>query len=112
MQREPRTAEYLVKHGVQDFTCQGHILGNVEMMRLAESARSERDHVRDHGECSHGCCDAERIRHHRSGELVCRWTRRPCAQRTKPSAGVADVLAEFSEMGDDDNGDSDESGTE
>ena len=99
MQREPRTAEYLVKHGVQDFTCQGHILGNVEMMRLAESARSERDHVRDHGECSHGCCDAERIRHHRSGELVCRWTRRPCVKLEL--AGLLEQFATLT-MGDDD----------
>ena len=110
MPREPRTAEYLVKHGVQDFGCDGLELTNLEMMRLVESATAEQAHVRDHGECSHGCCDAERITHR--GELICRWTRRPCPQRKKPSAGVADVLAEFSEMGDDNNGDSDESGTE
>jgi len=112
MPREHRTAEYLIRHGVQDFACEGVELGNVEMVHLAESARREREHVRDYGECSHGCRTAERITHHRNGELICRWTRRPCPQRKKPSAGVADVLEEFSEMGDDGNGDSDESGTE
>ena len=115
MQREPRTAEYLIRHNVQDFACEGLELINVEMMHLAESARRERDHVRDHGECSHGCCDTARITHHRNGELICRWTRESCPQQKQPSAGVADVLAEFSDMGDGDNGDSDdsdESGTE
>ena len=112
MQREPRTAEYLIRHNVQDFACEGLELINVEMMRLAESARRERDHARDHGECSHGCSDTERITHHRNGELICRWTRESCPQQKQPSAGVADVLAEFSDMGDGDNGDSDESGTD
>ena len=112
MPREHRTAEYLIRHGVQDFTCEGHILTNTEMDRLRVSADRQQAHVRDHGECSHGCSDTERITHHRNGELVCRWTRRPCPQQKQPSAGVADVLAEFSDMGDGDNGDSDESGTD
>jgi len=99
MPREPRTAEYLIRHGVQDFACQGVELGNVEMMRLVESARRERDHVRDHGECSHGCRAAERITHHRNGELICRWTRRPCVKLEL--AGLLEQFATLT-MGDDD----------
>ena len=102
MQREPRTAEYLIRHNVQDFACEGLELINVEMMHLAESARRERDHVRDHGECSHGCCDTERITHHRNGDRMCRWTRRPC-----PKVELAGLLEQFSTltMGDGDGDD-------
>jgi len=102
MPREPRTAEYLIRHNVQDFACEGLELINVEMMRLAESARRERDHVRDHGECSHGCSEAERITHHRNGELICRWTRRPCVRLEL--AGLLEQFATLS-MGDDNGGD-------
>ena len=112
MPREHRTAEYLIEHGVQNFACEGLALSLIEMESLKILARRQQAHVRDHGECSHGCCDTERITHHRNGELICRWTRESCPQQKQPSAGVADVLAEFSDMGDGDNGDSDESGTD
>ena len=99
MPREHRTAEYLIRRGVQDFACEGVELGNVEMVHLAESARREREHVRDYGECSHGCRAAERITHHRNGELICRWTRRPCVKLEL--AGLLEQFATLT-MGDDD----------
>jgi len=100
--REHRTAEYLIRHGVQDFACEGLDLSNTEMDRLRVSADRQQAHVRDHGECSHGCCDAERIRHHRNGELICRWTRRPCVRLEL--AGLLEQFATLS-MGDDNGGD-------
>ena len=102
MPHEHRTAEHLIEHGVRDFAADGRAITNTEMWRMYRSARRQRDHVRDHGECSRGCCDAERITHHRNGELICRWTRRPCVKLEL--AGLLEQFATLT-MGDGDNGD-------
>jgi hypothetical protein len=100
--REHRTAEYLIRHNVQDFACEGLALSNTEMDRLRVSADRQQAHVRDHGECSHGCCEAERITHHRNGDRMCRWARRSC-----PKVELAGLLEQFAtlSMGDDNGGD-------
>ena len=104
MPREHRTAEYLIRHGVQDFGCEGLELSNTEMDRLRVSADRQQAHVRDHGECSHGCSDTERITHHRNGDRMCRWARQTC-----PKVELAGLLEQFAtlSMGDGDNGDND-----
>jgi hypothetical protein len=100
MQREPRTFDHLIRNGVRRHQCDGVPLTNIEMLRVCDGLRAERNHVRDHGECSHGCSDDERTEF--KGRTVCRWTGRPCVK-----VELAELLQRFAilTMGDDDNGD-------
>ena len=90
---EPRTADEMVRAGVERFVCEGHALSNIEMLRLNKSTLRNKSHCRLHGECEAGCAGRERKIHHITGKRICRWTSQPCPQeRLGPLLNVLTTL--------------------
>ena len=78
--REHRTADEMVRAGVERFLCQGQALSNTEMLRLNHSTLRNKSHCRRHGECEAGCRATEQKTHHITNQRICRWTSQPCPQ--------------------------------
>jgi hypothetical protein len=78
---EPRTADEMVRAGVERFMCQGRPIGCLEMQRLNHSTQRNKSHCRISGECEAGCRESEQKTHHITGQRICRWTSQPCPQQ-------------------------------